>query len=88
MATHNTHVDVLEKKVTELSSALAMLGKGTDLKELIHVIHGPGWTTLAEFAFATTLLEEMQGHANAIARLSSQIIATSKLVDVKELVGR
>ncbi len=43
----DTHVEVLDKKVTELSDALAHLGKGTDLKEPIRIIRFPGWTTLS-----------------------------------------
>jgi hypothetical protein len=88
MPTQNPHVEALGKKITDVSNALAMLGKGTDLKELVHIIHGPGWTTPAELAFAATILEEIQAHASAIGRLNSQLIAGSKLVDVKELVGR
>ena len=35
MPNHDDHVKVLDKKITELSDALAHLGRGTDLKELI-----------------------------------------------------
>jgi hypothetical protein len=44
------HILVIEKKVSALSDALAHLGKGTSLRELLKIIKFPGWTTPAEFA--------------------------------------
>jgi hypothetical protein len=44
MPKHDDHVKVLDKKITELSDALAHLGKGTDLKDLIKIIRFPGYT--------------------------------------------
>ncbi|MEO8655058.1 MAG: hypothetical protein ABI409_13115 [Ramlibacter sp.] len=77
------HVRILDKKITELSDALAHLGKGTDLKELIKIIRFPGWTTPAEFAFAVTIVDTMQTHVNAMAQLSTQFLAASKQVVAK-----
>lgn len=78
------HVRVLDKKITELSDALAHLGKGTDLKELIKIIRFPGWTTPAEFAFAVTIVDTMQTHVNALGQLSTQFLAASRQVAAKE----
>jgi hypothetical protein len=36
------HLKVLEKKITALSDALAHLGKGADLRDLIEIIRFPG----------------------------------------------
>jgi len=82
------HVKVLDKKITELSDALAHLGKGADLKELIRIIKFPGWTTPAEFAFAVALIDSMQIHANALSNLNTQLLAASKLVATKEQVAK
>jgi hypothetical protein len=86
MPHHVDHVKVLDKKITELSDALAHLGKGTDLKELIRIIRFPGWTTPAEFAFAVAMIDSMQMHANALNNLNTQLLAASKLVATKEHV--
>lgn len=82
------HVKVLDKKITELSDALAHLGKGADLKDLIRIIRFPGWTTPAEFAFAVAVIDSMQIHANALNNLNAQLLAASKLVVAKEQVTK
>ena len=82
------HVKILDRKITDLSNALAHLGKGTDLKELIKIIRFPGWTTPAEFAFATALIDSMQAHANALDSLNTQLLAASKLVSSKAQAGK
>jgi hypothetical protein len=78
------HVKVLDKKITELSDALAHLGKGTDLKDLIRIIRNPGWTTPAEFAFSVAIIDSMQVQVNALSSLNTQLLTASKLVGVKE----
>jgi hypothetical protein len=84
MPKHDEHVKILAKKITELSAALADLGKGADLKELIRIIRFPGWTTPAEFAFALAIVDSMQTHVQALTGLNTQLLAASKLVATKE----
>ena len=80
MPKHDDHVKVLDKKITELSDALAHLGKGTDLKELIKTIRFPGYTTPAEFAFTVAILDSMQTQVAALGNEGGQLLATAKLV--------
>lgn len=80
MPTHDEHVRVLDKKITELSDALAHLGKGTDLKELIRIIRFPGYTTPAEFAFTVAILDSMQTQVTALAHQGAQLVAAGRLV--------
>jgi len=54
---HKLDLRKLETRIDALSNALARLGKGGDLKELIRIIKFPGWTTPAEFAFALGIVE-------------------------------
>ena len=77
---HVDHVKVLDKKITELSDALAHLGKGTSLAELIRIIKFPGWTTPAEFAFAVAIVDTMQAQVTMLNSLSTQLLAAGKLV--------
>lgn len=86
MQIHDRHVEILDKKITELSDALATLGKGTDLKELIRIIRFPGWTTPAEFALSIAIIDSMHMQVHALTDLKSQLMAGSKLVAVKEKV--
>jgi hypothetical protein len=83
MPTHDDHVKVLDKKITDLSNALARLGKGTDLIELIKIIRFPGYTTPAELAFSVAIVDSMQVQVKALSDLSTQLLAASKLVATK-----
>lgn len=80
-----THVAELDKKITALSDALAHLGKGTDLRELLRIIKNPGWTTPAEFAFATTILDSMHEQVNQLGRTSTKLLEASKQVSAKRV---
>jgi len=80
MPNHDDHVRVLEKQITALSNALAHLGKGTDLAELIRIIRFPGYTTPAEWALHVAILDSMQTHVSALTTLGSQLLAAGKLI--------
>ncbi len=83
MKSHEDAIERLDKQVTELSDALAHLGRGTDLKELLRIIKNPGWTTPAELAFATTIVESMQNQVTTLNKLSTDLLKTGRLVGVK-----
>ena len=59
MDDHSNHIRDLEKKISALSDALAHLGKGTTLQELLRIIRFPGYTTPAEFTFNVAILDTM-----------------------------
>jgi hypothetical protein len=76
------HIRELDKKITALSDAMAHLGQGTSLKELLKVIRFPGYTTPAELALTTTILDGMQAHVGALARMETALLSASqKIVD-------
>jgi hypothetical protein len=79
------HIAELDKKITALSDALAHLGKGTDLKELLRIIRNPGWTTPAEFAFTLTILDSMQDQVKQLGRMSGHLLEAGKLVSSKHI---
>jgi hypothetical protein len=79
---HN-HVKELDHKITALSDALAHLGRGTSLKELLKIIRFPGYTTPAELAFTHALLDSMQAHVQVMAKMEEQLLAASKQVPQK-----
>jgi len=70
----------LDKKITTLSDALAHLGKGTDLRDLIRIIRFPGWTTPAELAFTVAILDSMQSQVDQLTKLSGALAAAAKRV--------
>lgn len=77
------HIVILDKKITELSDALAHLGKGTNLRELLKIIRFPGWTTPAEFAFATLALDSMRAQVKVLDVMNEQLMAVAKQVGHK-----
>ena len=84
MDDHNNHIRELEKKISALSDALAHLGKGTTLQELLRIIRFPGYTTPAEFAFNVAILDTMLVQANALEKLGQDLLAGAKQVVVKQ----
>ncbi|MET3132574.1 hypothetical protein AAKU55_002851 [Oxalobacteraceae bacterium GrIS 1.11] len=85
MDTQN-HIQQLEKKITALSDALAHLGKGTTLQELLKIIRFPGYTTPAEFTFNIAILDGMQAQVNTLEKMGQDLLAGATLV-VKEKGG-
>lgn len=74
------HLKTLDKKISDLSNALATLGRGTDLRELLMIIRNPGWTTPAELALVLSLLDSMQAQTKLLTDTSAKLLAASKLV--------
>jgi len=85
MGSHTEHVKVLDKKISALSDALAKLGKGTDLKELIRIIRFPGYTTPAELAFTLAMLDGISQHVEAINRMSGALVDGARVVVGEEV---
>jgi hypothetical protein len=73
----------LDKKISALSNVLAKLGKGTSLKDLILIIRKPGWTTPAELAFTTAMLDAVTAQAVQLDRLSNAMVKAAKKVKAK-----
>jgi hypothetical protein len=74
------HIHQLEAKITELSDALAHLGRGTSMAELLRIIRFPGWTTPAEIGFLSAALEQMMVQVAAIERFQGAVLDASRQV--------
>jgi len=79
MAT-KVQLDKLDKKVTDLSDALARLGRGTTLAELLKIIRRPGWTTPAELAFSLTIVDALQAQVAGVERLTNALVKAAAQV--------
>jgi len=82
--TQDTHLRELEKKISALSDALAHLGQGASLKDLLRIIRFPGYTTPAEFVFNVAILDTMLVQVNALEKLGQDLVAGAKLVVAKQ----
>jgi hypothetical protein len=76
----NFHARDVEAKITALSDALAHLGRGTTLADIIKLIHFPGYTTPAEFALTIAVLDVMSAHVAALMKLQTELLAATKLI--------
>jgi hypothetical protein len=76
----NDHVRELEIKINALSDALAHLGQGRALQELLRIIRFPGYTTPAEFVFSSAILDAMQAQVSAVDKLGQDLLAGARLV--------
>lgn len=70
----------LEKQISALSNALAKLSNADDFRELILILRRPGWTTPAEFTFASGIVTSMTTQVKGLAALKADLIAGSKAV--------
>jgi hypothetical protein len=70
----------LEKQISALSDALAHLHNEESFKELIRIIRFPGWTTPAEFALVSTLVDSMIQQTAILGKLQGELLKGSKLV--------
>ena len=80
MSDHDMHVRVVSEKITALSDALAKLGRGTSLRELLKIIRFPGYTTPAEFALTIAILDGMASQVSALAKMEMDLLAGSKQI--------
>jgi hypothetical protein len=80
---HRVDINKLEKKITALSDALAHLSTGDDFRKLIEILRRPGWTTPAEFLFASAIVDAMQAQAVALTTLKGELLKGSQAVTAK-----
>jgi hypothetical protein len=78
---HN--IPALEKKVTALSKALANLDSAEDFRELIRILRRPGWTTPAEFIFASGIVDSMTTHVKALEQMKGALLKGSGKVALR-----
>lgn len=70
----------LERTVKDLGTALGRLSSKAEIDELIIILHRPGWTTPAEFAFASAIAESMLAHVGVVAQLKEQFVHAARAV--------
>lgn len=74
------HVAIIHEQISALSDALAHLGKGTTLAELIKIIRFPGWTTPAEFEFTTAMLSGMREQVAHLEKSQMDLLKAANMV--------
>jgi hypothetical protein len=70
----------LETRIMELSEHLRTMSDTSDLKEMIILIHHPGWTTPAEYLLVSGMVDVMQEHVKALTILRQALITGSRVI--------
>ena len=76
-------ISALAARAKEVSQALSGLSDGKDFEEFFRIIHGPGWTTIAEFMLVGSLLDGMLAQTKALVGLKHALLAGSRAVTAK-----
>ena len=63
------HITAMAAQAKEVHAGMLGLTADESMAKLIKIIHGPGFTTPAEAAFLSGILEAMQAHTKALAAL-------------------
>jgi hypothetical protein len=77
------HIHELEKTIKCAADALAGLGRGSHLQELLRIIHLPGWTTPAELAFVNAILDHISFEVRTLDRLQADLVEAARKVTHK-----
>ena len=80
MSDQNSHVRQIQEKADALSAALAELAGGDGIKELLKIIHFPGYTTPAELAFTLGILEDMTNRVRGLATMERALLSASRMI--------
>ena len=69
------HIEHIEKKINELHKSLVALGGQDPVTGLINIIHNPGWTSMAEEAFVTGILDAMISQTKTLSELKQVLVS-------------
>jgi hypothetical protein len=72
----------LEPKLKTLNDAFARLANDGSLEELVEIIHRPGWTTPAEVAFFTGIVDSMIAQAEVLTALRNVLLTAGSKVEL------
>lgn len=73
-------IEVLDRRVTELASMQVR-------KQLVPIIHGPGWTTIAEVALVENAVESLTHSIEGHIQQSKRLLEATKQVRSSEKVS-
>lgn len=81
---HQSEHDIahLERRIRELSGHLTDMADDTDMQELLRIIHGPGWTTPAEYLLVNAIVDAMHEHTKTLVGLKQALINGSRAVEL------
>jgi hypothetical protein len=76
-------VKAVESHVNTLTKGLKGLADAPEFAELLRIIHQPDWTTPAEAALVTGMLEAMNAHIQHLTRMKQALLVGARAVGTK-----
>jgi hypothetical protein len=64
----------------ELAQAIGDLGDGSDVEDLIPIIHRPGWTTLPELTLVTGTTEALTAQVRTASELKRTLVEGAGMI--------
>jgi len=81
MEKHN--IPQLEARIKELEGVCKSVGDNSELTELLTILHRPGWTSVAEFAFASSIVDSLLTQTRSVVALRKALLAGSREVQAE-----
>jgi len=76
-----SHSKQLTPLINQLIRNIRSTSSTFDLRELLRIIHRPGWTSIAEVAFVKGILTATNAHLQVITTLRGALLAGSRRVE-------
>jgi hypothetical protein len=70
----------LEKKLRTIQKGMANLGEQNLSDEFIQIIHGPGWTTPAEFMLVSAMADSLQKQIETAGAHCKQLVEAASRI--------
>ena len=77
------HIKKIEEQIKEYRALIAKVAAPKPHEELLAIIHRPGWTTVAEGALVSAMLESMSGTARVLEQMTSMLVRCAGDVKAK-----
>jgi hypothetical protein len=81
------HVEQLDQRVRDLSTAFDDLGTSDDFKELLRIIHFPGWTTLPDVFFMNVLIDSAERAVDDARRIRQALLEGARAIGEASAAG-
>lgn len=80
-------LSLIEAHIQSIKTIHATFADSTEMDELFKIIHFPGFTTPAEFAFLRNSLESLIAQTKQLATLRQGLLVAAKLVATSRAAG-
>jgi hypothetical protein len=73
-------IEGLGRKIKELGEVLSPLSDGDWIEDWLKKVHGPGWTTIAEYTLVAGIVDNLKTQAEAFVALRDSVVRGSSQI--------